>query len=55
MQQNQAMNAHFNHSERNMMGRQQRRPYNNAGGGQRPYNNQRGPGGMNQGQNMMPG
>jgi RNA recognition motif-containing protein len=48
MQQNQAMNAHFNHSERNMMGRQQRRPYNNAGGGQRPYNNQRGgPGGMN--------
>ena len=40
MQQNQAMNAHFNNSERNMMGRGQ-----GGQGGRRPYNPQR-PGGQ---------
>lgn len=51
MQQNQAMNAHFNQSERNMMGRQ------GGQGGRRPYNQQRPNGGQQfpPRNNMAPG
>jgi hypothetical protein len=58
MQQNQAMNAHFNNQERNMMGgRPQNRRPGQYQGGPRGYNGQqRGPGGqMNPGPNGMPG
>ena len=58
MQQNQAMNAHFNNQERNMMGgRPQNRRPGQYQSGPRGYNGQqRGPGGqMNPGPNGMPG
>jgi RNA recognition motif-containing protein len=49
MQQNQAMNAHFNQSERNMMGRQ------GGQGGRRPYQAQRPNGGNFPPRQNMPG
>ena len=49
MQQNQAMNAHFNQSERNMMGRQ------GGQGGRRPYQQQRPNGGNFPPRNNMQG
>jgi len=56
MQQNQAMNAHFNNQERNMMGGrpQNRRPPGQYQSGPRGYGQQRGPGGPPNGMPGMP-